>query len=160
MPLLINTVLVILAGAANQTHLCKYSRGVAKKNKRTFKELRVGLAAIQAEGEGAQRSLSECPAVVFQCQIVPRACCYSTPSFSIWSTTSISPSDQRMSVNSQQSTVISLKCFRFWKQSLCVMWEPLEALGVFSRPRIMRNFLSLEFYKSSTSLGPPNYQTE
>lgn len=38
MSLLINVVLVLLGGAADQTHLCKYSRGVRKENKRAFKE--------------------------------------------------------------------------------------------------------------------------
>lgn len=36
--LLINVVLVVLGGAAGGTHSCKYSRGVRKENKRTFKE--------------------------------------------------------------------------------------------------------------------------
>lgn len=31
-----------------------------------------------------KRSLSECSAVVFQCQIVPRPCCFPTPSICIW----------------------------------------------------------------------------
>lgn len=38
MSLLINVVLVIPGGAVDQTHLCKYSRGVRKENKRSFKE--------------------------------------------------------------------------------------------------------------------------
>ena len=38
--LLINVVLVVLGGAADQTHLCKYSRGPGKENKRAFKESR------------------------------------------------------------------------------------------------------------------------
>lgn len=37
------------ACAVSPAHLCKYSRGVRRENKRAFKRLRVGLVAIQAE---------------------------------------------------------------------------------------------------------------
>lgn len=82
--LLIIAVLVILGGGADQTHLCKYSTGVRKENKRAFKESREwAWRRSRLSERGHKRSLSEGRAVVFQCQIVPRACCYSTPSICI-----------------------------------------------------------------------------
>lgn len=88
--LLINVILVILGGAADQTHLCKYSRGVRKENKRAFKESwEWAWQRSMLSERGHKRSLSEGPAVVFQCQIVPRACCHSTPFICIWGTPAI-----------------------------------------------------------------------
>lgn len=81
---MVNTCLIISGDAADETHMCKYSKSAREENKRAFKESREwDWQRSRLSERGHKRSLSERPAVVFQCQIVPRACCHSTSSICI-----------------------------------------------------------------------------
>lgn len=69
---------------------CKYSRGVTEENKGHLKRDESGLGGDPGRVRGGTKeACQKAPAVVFQCQIVPRACCYSTPSICIRGTPAI-----------------------------------------------------------------------
>lgn len=66
-------------------HPCKYSRKGSQRTRAHLKEFREWVRQPSKLCErGHKRSLFQDPtAVVFQCQIVPRTCCQSTPSICI-----------------------------------------------------------------------------
>lgn len=67
-------------------HPCEYSRKGSQRTRAHLKEFREWVRQPSKLCErGHKRSLSRDPtAVVFQCQIVPRTCCQSTPSICIY----------------------------------------------------------------------------
>lgn len=86
-----------------------YSRRVSKENKGLNKaESGLGRGPGWVRG-GTKEACPKALAVVFQCQIVPRACCYSTPYICIWGTPAIFPSHQRTSVHYNQLQLHSFK---------------------------------------------------